>query len=120
MLICLSTHRSATEWNLLFALLSATAQEEEAAKISMEFLRHLASGRLGAKLSGDNYAAFLQTLAAFGHIVRSSMNEYVIAVANFSHRDKSDWILSAATSLRCREACKSSTSCERSKLRFPI
>ena len=75
------SQRSATEWNLLFALLSATAQEEEAAKISMEFLRHLASGRLGAKLSGDNYAAFLQTLAAFGHIVRSAMNEYVIAEA---------------------------------------
>lgn len=80
-LIRLPTQRSATEWNLLFALLSATAQEEEAAKISMEFLRHLASGRLGAKLSGDNYAAFLQTLAAFGHIVRSSMNEYVTDVA---------------------------------------
>ncbi|GAA5972950.1 hypothetical protein JCM8115_005875 [Rhodotorula mucilaginosa] len=73
--------QSATEWNLLFALLSATAQEEEAAKISMEFLRHLASGRLGAKLSGDNYAAFLQTLAAFGHIVRSSMNDDEFALS---------------------------------------
>ncbi|GAA6025135.1 hypothetical protein JCM8202_005730 [Rhodotorula sphaerocarpa] len=64
--------QSATEWNLLFALLSATAQEEEAARISMEFLRHLASGRLGARLTDDNYAAFLQTLASFGHIGRPS------------------------------------------------
>lgn len=69
------SHRSATEWNLLFALLSATAQEEEAARISMEFLRHLASGRLGARLSDDNYAAFLQTLASFGHIGRPSGHE---------------------------------------------
>ncbi|GAA5877623.1 hypothetical protein JCM3774_005361 [Rhodotorula dairenensis] len=73
--------RSATEWNLLFALLSATAQEEEAAKISMEFLRQLASGRLGAKLSSDNYAAFLQTLAAFGHIGRSSMHDDEFALS---------------------------------------
>ncbi|POY71606.1 hypothetical protein BMF94_5391 [Rhodotorula taiwanensis] len=73
--------QSATEWNLLFALLSATAQEEEAAKISMDFLRHLASGRLGARLTGDNYAAFLQTLAAFGHIGRSSGNDDDFALA---------------------------------------
>ncbi|GAA5889769.1 hypothetical protein JCM6882_004317 [Rhodosporidiobolus microsporus] len=59
---------SATEWNLLFALFSATAQQEEAAKISMDLLRSLAAGQLGAKLGHENYAAFLQTLAGFAHV----------------------------------------------------
>ncbi|GAA6008572.1 Sec7 domain-containing protein [Rhodotorula paludigena] len=58
---------STTEWNLLFALFSATAQQEEAAKISMDLLRQLASGQLGVRLQADNYAAFLQTLAGFAH-----------------------------------------------------
>ncbi|GAA6009496.1 hypothetical protein JCM10207_003803 [Rhodosporidiobolus poonsookiae] len=60
--------QSATEWNLLFALFSATAQQEAAAKVSMDLLRQLASGKLGARLDHDNYAAFLQTLAGFAHV----------------------------------------------------
>ncbi|BGP44136.1 GDP/GTP exchange factor for ARF [Rhodotorula kratochvilovae] len=63
---------STTEWNLLFALFSATAQQEEAAKISMDLLRQLASGQLGAHLHADNYAAFLQTLAGFAHVAPSN------------------------------------------------
>ncbi|GAA5880201.1 hypothetical protein JCM8547_006589 [Rhodosporidiobolus lusitaniae] len=59
---------SATEWNLLFALFSATAQQEAAAKISMDLLRQLAAGQLGASLHHENYAAFLQTLAGFAHV----------------------------------------------------
>ncbi|BGP04186.1 GDP/GTP exchange factor for ARF [Rhodotorula toruloides] len=63
---------STTEWNLLFALFSATAQQEEAAKISMDLLRQLASGQLGTSLHADNYAAFLQTLAGFAHVAPSN------------------------------------------------
>ncbi|GAA5820135.1 hypothetical protein JCM3770_005386 [Rhodotorula araucariae] len=63
---------STTEWNLIFALFSATAQQEEAAKISMDLLRQLASGQLGAHLHADNYAAFLQTLAGFAHVAPSN------------------------------------------------
>ncbi|GEM12705.1 sec7 domain-containing protein [Rhodotorula toruloides] len=63
---------STTEWNLLFALFSATAQQEEAAKISMDLLRQLASGQLGTNLHADNYAAFLQTLAGFAHVAPSN------------------------------------------------
>ncbi|GAA6035516.1 hypothetical protein JCM8097_000294 [Rhodosporidiobolus ruineniae] len=63
---------SATEWNLVFALFSATAQQEAAAKISMDLLRQLAAGQLGATLHHENYAAFLQTLAGFAHVVPAS------------------------------------------------
>ncbi|BGP21002.1 GDP/GTP exchange factor for ARF [Rhodosporidiobolus nylandii] len=59
---------SATEWNLLFSLFSATAQQEAAAKISMDLLRQLAAGQLGAGLHHENYAAFLQTLAGFAYV----------------------------------------------------
>jgi brefeldin A-resistance guanine nucleotide exchange factor 1 len=64
------SHSSATEWNLLFALFSATAQQEAAAKISVDLLRQLAAGQLGATLHHENYAAFLQTLAGFAHVAQ--------------------------------------------------
>ncbi|GAA5913880.1 hypothetical protein JCM8208_004987 [Rhodotorula glutinis] len=63
---------SSTEWNLLFALFSATSEQEAAAKISMDLLRQLAAGQLGAHLHADNYAAFLKTLAGFAHVAPSN------------------------------------------------
>ncbi|GAA5939550.1 hypothetical protein JCM3775_004858 [Rhodotorula graminis] len=63
---------SPTEWNLLFALFSATSEQEAAAKISMDLLRQLAAGQLGARLHADNYAAFLKTLAGFAHVAPSN------------------------------------------------
>jgi brefeldin A-resistance guanine nucleotide exchange factor 1 len=61
-------HRSSTEWNLIFALFTATLQQEEAAKISFDLMRKIASGKLGAGLRSDNYSAFLQVLAAFANV----------------------------------------------------
>ena len=66
------TRSSPTEWNLLFALFSATSEQEAAAKISMDLLRQLAAGQLGARLHADNYAAFLKTLAGFAHVAPSN------------------------------------------------
>ena len=60
--------RSRTEWNLIFALLSATIQQEEAAKLSFDLMRRLASGELGAGLGSENYASFLQVLAGFANV----------------------------------------------------
>ena len=59
---------SRTEWNLIFALLSATIQQEEAAKLSFDLMRRLASGELGAGLGSENYASFLQVLAGFANV----------------------------------------------------
>jgi len=56
----------------LFALFSATSEQEAAAKISMDLLRQLAAGQLGAHLHADNYAAFLKTLAGFAHVAPSN------------------------------------------------
>ncbi|GAA5869908.1 hypothetical protein JCM16303_001838 [Sporobolomyces ruberrimus] len=57
--------QSPTEWNLVFALFSVTSQQEAAAKISMELLKQLAAGQLGAGLQAENYASFLQVLGSF-------------------------------------------------------
>lgn len=67
-----SDHRTSTEWNLIFALFSATIQQEEAAKISFELMRRLASGQLGAGLRLDNYASFLQVLAGFANVTAAT------------------------------------------------
>lgn len=40
-------------------------QQEEAAKLSFDLMRRLASGQLGAGLRDDNYASFLQVLSGF-------------------------------------------------------
>ncbi|KAK4697919.1 golgi-specific brefeldin A-resistance guanine nucleotide exchange factor 1, partial [Phenoliferia sp. Uapishka_3] len=63
-----SAIQSTTEWNLIFALLSATIQQEEAAKLSFELMRRLASGEVGAGLGAENYASFLQVLAGFANV----------------------------------------------------
>lgn len=63
----LNCYSSTTEWNLVFALLSATIQQEEAAKLSFDLLRRLASGEVGTGLSAANYASFLQVLAGFAN-----------------------------------------------------
>ena len=53
----------------MFALFTATLQQEEAAKLSFDLMRRLAAGQLGTGLSMDNYAAFLQVLAGFANVV---------------------------------------------------
>jgi brefeldin A-resistance guanine nucleotide exchange factor 1 len=64
---------STTEWNLIFALFSATIQQEEAAKLSFELMRQLASGKLGVGLTSDNYASFLQVLSGFANVGTSTV-----------------------------------------------
>ena len=61
---------STTEWNLIFALFSATLQQEEAAKISFELMRQLAAGKKDdkAKLGPNNYAPFLHVLVSFANV----------------------------------------------------
>lgn len=63
---------SSTEWNLIFALFSATLQQEEAAKLSFDLMRRLASGQLGTGLREDNYASFLQVLAGFANVAATN------------------------------------------------
>lgn len=62
---------SETEWNLIFALFSATMGQEEAAKISFELMRALAAGRKEdkARLGLNNYAGFLRVLVEFASVV---------------------------------------------------
>jgi brefeldin A-resistance guanine nucleotide exchange factor 1 len=69
-------NRSMTEWNLIFALFSATIQQEEAAKISFELMRQLAAGKKEdkAKLGPNNYAPFLQLLVAFANVTVTAPN----------------------------------------------
>ncbi|SGY37639.1 BQ5605_C003g01849 [Microbotryum silenes-dioicae] len=61
---------SKTEWNLIFALFSATLQHEAAAKISFELMQKLAAGKKDdkAKLGPNNYASFLVVLVAFANV----------------------------------------------------
>ncbi|SCV67937.1 BQ2448_58 [Microbotryum intermedium] len=62
--------QSKTEWNLIFALFSATIQQEAAAKISFELMQKLAAGKKDdkAKLGPNNYASFLVVLVAFANV----------------------------------------------------
>ncbi|GAA5978631.1 hypothetical protein JCM5350_002459 [Sporobolomyces pararoseus] len=64
--------QSPTEWNLVFALFSVTSQQEAAAKISMELLKQLAAGQLGAGLQAENYVSFLQVLGSFASAAPSN------------------------------------------------
>ncbi|CEQ40773.1 SPOSA6832_02437, partial [Sporobolomyces salmonicolor] len=66
---------SPTEWNLVFALFSATAQQEEAAKISIELLRQLAASQLTGGLQNDNYASFLQVLGSFANVSAAGVSK---------------------------------------------
>ncbi|GAA5949414.1 hypothetical protein JCM21900_004055 [Sporobolomyces salmonicolor] len=66
---------SPTEWNLVFALFSATAQQEEAAKISMELLRQLGASQLTGGLQNDNYASFLQVLGSFANVSAAGVSK---------------------------------------------
>ena len=68
-------NRSPTEWNLVFALFSVTAQQDSAAKISMELLKQLAAGQLGAGLQAENYASFLQVLGTFASAAPSASKQ---------------------------------------------
>lgn len=52
----------------MFALFTATLLQEEAAKVSFDLMRRLASGSLGTGLRSDNYASFLQVLAGFANV----------------------------------------------------
>ncbi|GAA5913201.1 Arf family guanine nucleotide exchange factor GEA2 [Sporobolomyces salmoneus] len=67
--------QSPTEWNLVFALFSATSQQEAAAKISIELLKQLAAGQLGAGLQAENYGSFLQVLATFANSAPSTSKQ---------------------------------------------
>ncbi|GAA5882904.1 hypothetical protein JCM1840_000744 [Sporobolomyces johnsonii] len=66
---------SPTEWNLVFALFSATAQQEEAAKISLELLRQLGASQLAGGLQNDNYASFLQVLGSFANVAAAGVGK---------------------------------------------
>ncbi|GAA6005362.1 hypothetical protein JCM11491_002672 [Sporobolomyces phaffii] len=67
--------QSPTEWNLVFALFSVTSQQEAAAKISMELLKQLAAGQLGAGLQAENFASFLQVLGSFASAAPSTSKQ---------------------------------------------
>ena len=57
--------RSATEWNLVFALWSSTAVSEEAAAISFELISQLAAGQLADGLGAENFVGFVKVLNDF-------------------------------------------------------
>ena len=57
--------KSATEWNLVFALWSATAVKEEAAVTSFALIGQLAAGQLAGGLSADNFVGFIRVLTDF-------------------------------------------------------
>lgn len=59
---------STVEWGLVFALFSATIQQEEAAKVSFDIMRRLASGQLGTGLQAENYTPFLQVLSGYASV----------------------------------------------------
>jgi brefeldin A-resistance guanine nucleotide exchange factor 1 len=60
--------RSATEWNLVFALWSATAAKEEAAVTSFSLISQLAAGQLAIGLNADNFVGFVRVLNDFATV----------------------------------------------------
>lgn len=60
--------RSATEWNLVFALWSATAAKEEAAITSFSLVSQLAAGQLANGLNADNFVGFIRVLNDFATV----------------------------------------------------
>ena len=81
--------RSATEWNLVFALWISTAVKEEAAALSFDVISQLATGHLGDGLGAENFVGFVKVLNAFAGLSGTGDVKLRNSLAGFAKKHNS-------------------------------